>query len=537
MKIRVFAVAVVAALALAAAADDVKRKAPPQRPDPISPIDNPTIDGSSPIRFEWKSCSNAASYTLMLTPCPNFTVPYRMLKIDAGRATSATVPGGLYPGKKYWWIVDANNAKGGLFRRSFPGSFLTAPRKDGKAGDGILRPSLLPDDCYMDDLPTVDISGDSARQAILADGTDAVYFGHAYTALAPDRHIVWAAFTCGEDHAKAWPGPLARSMDGGRTWERLDKRLPLSIAKRHCGSPVIRSVRRPNGSTRYIIFSRSIRRTLITTYSDDLGETWHDGPEHPIPTGMAPTGLVELKDGRTALFGQTEARKRNNLPANLTKSELKRFVERDIWMSVTADGGDTWSTPRIVATVPDRNLCEPCCIRAKDGRLVMLIREESQAGRSMYAISGDDGATWTKPADTPWGLTGDRHEGVCLSDGRLFIAFRDKARGSSMYGQYVAWVGTVEDLEKCRPGQYRIHLLQHYPDKRRNWSATDCGYSGVHELDDGTIVCVTYLKNAPDGRRQSVMSTRLKIAETDALWQAMRSAGAACTSSSNIPKR
>jgi len=40
-------------------------------------------------------------------------------------------------------------------------------------------------------------------------------------------------------------------------------------------------------------------------------------------------------------------------------------------------------------------------------------------------------------------------------DGRWVIAFRDRAIGSSTYGQFVAWVGTYDDIRHARPGQLR----------------------------------------------------------------------------------
>ena len=496
----------------------VTTAAPVKRAACVSPSET-TVDGES-VEFTWTAGPRLASYSLYVSPSPDFAPV--VLREIAVTGTSAVVTG-LYADKTYWWTVLTKNAKGRVIARAFPAHFRTAPRKDGRAGDGKARRSLLPDDCYQDDLPTVDIAGDKWRQAILADGTDETYYGHAYTALGPDRHTVWAMFTRGTDHALASPGPLARTTDGGRTWERLDERIPMSLPERHQGSPILRALVKPDGSTRYIIFSRSPKGKLVTTVSDDLGETWRDGSEFPIPTGMGPTGFITLKDGRTALFGQTIGTPMDNIPENTPKNIRRYMVDRSIWMSVTTDGGDTWSEPRIVASAPRKNLCEPFCVRSKDGgRLALVIREQTRSGRSMVCFSRDDGETWTKPIDTPWGLTGDRHEGVCLSDGRLLIAFRDQAPGSYMSGQYVAWVGTWEDLEKCRPGQYRIHLLQHYPDKRRGWSSYDCGYSGVHELKDGTIVCTTYLKNAPDGRRHSVMSTHFKIGETDALLKQMQ---------------
>ena len=169
-----------------------------------------------------------------------------------------------------------------------------------------------------------------------------------------------------------------------------------------------------------------------------------------------------------------------------------------------------------MASVSQKNLCEPFVIRSPDGKeIALLMRENRHESRSMVCFSHDEGRTWTTPVDTCWGLTGDRHEGVLLPNGRLLVAFRDRALGSSTWGQYVAWVGTYDDLRNGRSGQYRIHLL-------RNWSGTkygghvgDTGYSGVEVLPDGMIVCTTYVKYRPDPCLQSVVCTRFRIDETD----------------------
>ena len=184
-------------------------------------------------------------------------------------------------------------------------------------------------------------------------------------------------------------------------------------------------------------------------------------------------------------------------------------------MSCSTDGGWTWSPMRIVAAENERNLCEPFALRSPDGgEICLLMRENRHQGRSMMCFSRDEGKTWTKPVDTPWGLSGDRHEGVFLHDGRWVIAFRDRAIGSPVYGQFVAWVGTYDDIRQGRPGQYRIHLLQHYG---KRWAACDTGYSGMELLPDGSILCTTYSKHFDDARLNSVVSTRFKIDETDRL--------------------
>lgn len=125
-------------------------------------------------------------------------------------------------------------------------------------------------------------------------------------------------------------------------------------------------------------------------------------------------------------------------------------------------------------------------------------------------FSRDEGATWSEPADTPWGLSGDRHIGVQTDDGRLVFAFRDMAPASTTRGHFVAWVGTYDDIKRADGGQYRIKLLHNHADQ-----VTDCGYPGVELLPDGTIVATTYLKYRPGLEKHSVVSTRFTLAELD----------------------
>jgi hypothetical protein len=90
------------------------------------------------------------------------------------------------------------------------------------------------------------------------------------------------------------------------------------------------------------------------------------------------------------------------------------------------------------------------------------------------------------------------------------ISFRDKAIGGSTYDHFVAWVGTYEDIRKCRPGQYRIKLLH-------SFHGGDCGYPGMELLGDGTIVATTYIKYRTGKKRHSVVSARFSLKETDPL--------------------
>ena len=346
---------------------------------------------------------------------------------------------------------------------------------------------------YRDGLPVIDLSHDVSRQTVIASGADGVYQGHPTTAVAPDG-MLFCVWTIGHGGPC---GPMAKSFDGGKTWVRCDGIMPAAYRERHCNCPTLQSIIRPDGGTNLVVFSAKKGGCGIVI-SPDGGKSWWEAPTANLSAGMPPTGFMMLKDGTAALFGQ----RRNDQKVKTDRAT----DDQSVWMSVSKDGGWTWGPMRIVATAPQKNLCEPFCLRSPDGsELCLLMRENRHTARSMMCFSRDEGKTWTKPEDTCWGLTGDRHEGIYLPDGRLFIAFRDRALGSSTYGQYVAWVGTYADLRAGRPGDFRVHILDHVGER-----AWDTGYSGVELLPCGTILCTTYMKYRADDKAHSVVCARFK---------------------------
>ena len=170
----------------------------------------------------------------------------------------------------------------------------------------------------------------------------------------------------------------------------------------------------------------------------------------------------------------------------------------------------TWSNPELIATHKDALLCEPFIVRSPDGsELVSLMRENARKYNSFFIKSSDNGKTWSQPMELPAALTGDRHYGGYMKDGRLFLSFRDMAHDTPTRGDWVGWVGTYEDIINKREGQYRVRIME-------NKKGTDCAYPGVEFLEDGTVVTTTY-GYWEEGEAPYIMSVRFKPEELDAL--------------------
>ena len=346
--------------------------------------------------------------------------------------------------------------------------------------------------------PLADLSGDTARQVVIAAGTETVYQGHPTTLLMPDGKTMFAVWSI--EHG-GFAGPMARSGDGGLTWTRLDERLPEGF-RRHKNCPSIYRMIDPAGQERLWVYSAWPDMPRIL--SEDGGETWRE----LAPLGeafrcvMTFSSVIRLKDG--SYLGMYHRR----------CGEEDKSLQ--VVQTVTRDGGMTWSPPSVAAEVPGKLACEPFVFRSPGGEeLCCLMRENTHTGRSLVMFSRDEAASWTQPVDSPWALTGDRHAGVYAEDGRLVIAFRDKAIGATTYNHFVAWVGTYDDIKAGREGQYRIKLLHSY-------AGGDCAYPGMERLPDGTIVATTYIKYRSGSEKHSVVSTRFTLRETDAMLEDVR---------------
>ena len=358
-----------------------------------------------------------------------------------------------------------------------------------------------------DKYPLIDLSGDKSGETVIAAGTEDIYQGHPTMVTTADGRLIAVWCTPHGGHC----GLAAESTDGGKSWTRIDERFPVGF-REHVNCPSIYRIVGPDGKARLWVWSQSKRRegdapddnwscrkdltrAMPSVMSEDEGRTWKEMPPlgEKFACVMAFSSVVRLKDG--SYLGMFHIG-----PEGKDEPPLR------VWQAVTRDGGFTWSDPVEVCRVEGKNPCEPYVFRSPKGdELCCLMRENNHTDRSLMMFSRDEGRHWSRAVKTSWALTGDRHQGVQLADGRLLIAFRDMAPASPTWGSFVAWVGTYDELKTRRAGDSRRLKLMH------NYDDCDCGYPGIVQRPDGTVVAVTYIKYWNDARQQSVVSKRFRV--------------------------
>lgn len=345
-------------------------------------------------------------------------------------------------------------------------------------------------------IPLIDLAAETNRQVIV-DREAGQYLGHPTTVLLEDGRTLLCVYPKGHGRGQVL---YQRSADGGRTWSG---RLPVpenwSTSKE---TPTIHRVVDGSGKKRFIVWSGLHPARLAV--SEDDGATWSPLRDAGQWGGIVVMGFVEpLKTpGHYLAMFHDDGRFFTAQP------KPTKPVIFTLYQTYSKDGGLNWSAPETVWSGTNLHLCEPGCIRSPDGKeLAVLLRENSRRKNSHVIFSRDEGRTWTAPRELAGALTGDRHTGKYAPDGRLFISFRDTTLESPTKGDWVAWVGTYEDIAQGREGQYRVRLMD-------NQDAWDCAYPGVEVLPDGTFVTTTY-GHWTAGEEPYIASVRLKLSELD----------------------
>ena len=344
---------------------------------------------------------------------------------------------------------------------------------------------------------TIDLAQQTHRQVVV-DREKGQYLGHPTTVLLEDSKTMLIVYPKGHGRGGI---VYKRSTDGGKTWSN---RLPTPTSWATSREvPTIHRVVDAKGKKRLIMWSGLYPARLAM--SEDDGANWSELKPVGDWGGIVVMGCQkELKTGK----GNYMAMFHDDGRFFTSNPQRKYPTVFTLYKTFSNDGGLNWSHPEGIFNRSDVHLCEPGLIRSPGGKqLCVLLRENARRRNSFVIFSNDEGRSWTKPRELPASLTGDRHTGRYTADGRLFISFRDRTHETPTPGDWVAWVGTYDDIVNGREGQYRVRLMD-------NTKGADCAYPPVEVLPDDTIVTTTYGHWTKD-ESPYIVSVRLQLNELD----------------------
>ena len=337
------------------------------------------------------------------------------------------------------------------------------------------------------------------------------YLGQPDMVMLDDNRTLITVYPVGHGHGKL---VMKVSEDAGETWtEKTD--IPSSWAK-SLETPTIYKLHLENGMTRLMLITglpnwgsgEADANGHIggwnTSYSDDGGKTWteyknwhekkKDGTTNYTIVAMA--SLVQLKDENG-----------KDIQKWMGVYHDANYVNYKTYLTFDENGKEQWSEPEPYlsayrTTESKYQMCEIGMFRSPDGkRIVGLARSQSHNNPSTLIYSDDEGETWSEPMDLPGSLAGERHKALCDPiSGKLVITFREiqydlnknnqfDGGNDWMAGDWVAWVGTYEDLMEQNDGQCHILLCEDWANNRYSG---DTGYTGMVVLPDGTFVMDSY---------------------------------------------
>ena len=337
------------------------------------------------------------------------------------------------------------------------------------------------------------------------------YLGQPDMVMLDDNHTLLTVYPVGHGHGKL---VMQVSEDAGETWtEKTD--IPFSWSK-SLETPTIYKLHLANGTTRLMLITglpnwgtgETDANGHIggwnTSYSDDGGKTWTeyknwyekkaDGSTNYTIVAMA--SMIQLKDENG-----------NDIQKWMGVYHDADYVNYKTYLTFDENGNEQWSEPEKYlseyrAIESTYQMCEIGMFRSPDGkRIVGLARSQSHNNPSTLIYSDDEGETWSEPMDLPGSLAGERHKALYDPvSGKLVITFREiqydlnknnqfDGANDWMAGDWVAWVGTYEDLMEQNDGQWHILLCEDWANNRYSG---DTGYTGMVVLPDGTFVMDSY---------------------------------------------
>jgi len=342
---------------------------------------------------------------------------------------------------------------------------------------------------------------DHKELQVIVDKEPGQYLGHPTTCLLEDGKTILVVYPKGHGRGAI---VYKKSVDGGLTWsDRLPTPKSWETSRE---TPTIHRITTPDGNKRLILWSGLYPARF--SISEDDGKTWSElKPAGDWGGIVVMSSLIELKTtpvSYMALF-HDDGRFFSKTPAP------QKPIVFTLYKTFSRDGGLSWTTPEEIYKSSDVHLCEPGAIRSPDGKeIAVLLRENSRRKNSHIMFTIDEGKTFSAPREVNSVLNGDRHTAKYAPDGRLLISFRKVSPGGikdEYEGDWVAWVGTYENLKNNSDGQYLIRI-------KDNLKGADCAYPGVEVLPDGTFVLVTYGHWEQD-QQPYILRVHFKLSDID----------------------
>jgi len=313
---------------------------------------------------------------------------------------------------------------------------------------------------------------------------------------------------------EVWGGSdWSLSPDGGKTWELGGTILPKRLVGETTVSNALKLSQGIDG-TLYAYGSRYYRERnarfgagrdeAVLCLSPDAGQTWGEPRLPPFgyafPVEISDAVLV-LPDGRLLA------------PAGLLPAEDR--LGEQVVVLISDDGGRTWPSRSVVFEHPEHQhgYFEHKFCLLPDGSILAIcwtvsLDRELVDQPNHYAISRDQGGTWSAPRST--GIRGQTMCPLSLGAGRILLAYNRR------YGKQGIVLATVNlDDDWAVESETLVYDAQALLDTGaagagvETFDAFRFGFPSLLRLQDGAIL-LTYWAQPPGADRFGIYAIRIE---------------------------
>ncbi|KAA3611427.1 MAG: hypothetical protein DWQ01_04875 [Planctomycetota bacterium] len=121
-------------------------------------------------------------------------------------------------------------------------------------------------------------------------------------------------------------------------------------------------------------------------------------------------------------------------------------------------------------------------IDPESGERISFVSAKKEGQPAFVKFKRPNETGWSEPLLLPAILTGTGYAAAILADGRVLVTFRDLHPTSPTRGDFVAWVGRIQDLRSQEEGDFTCRLLQN------RGRPLQSGSLGLKVFPDGTVV-------------------------------------------------